>query len=100
MNMSNRRWGFDFEDLPIPSEQEADAILRNNGYDPEQVGKEMAAFARKVSQQSELRQRFRVSFALLWYDLWVGLYIDRARRRLYFCLLPCCVIRVDFSSKG
>jgi hypothetical protein len=38
-------------------------------------------------------------FFLAWYDLWIGFYWDRSRRRLYFCPLPCCVFRFDFAKK-
>lgn len=32
-----------------------------------------------------------ISFA--WYDLWIGIYIDRARRAVYVCPLPCLVLK-------
>jgi hypothetical protein len=32
------------------------------------------------------------SFA--WYDMWVGIYIDRRNRALYVCPLPCLVLKV------
>lgn len=38
-------------------------------------------------------------FFFAWYDLWVGLYWDKANRRLYFCPLPCCVILFQFGFK-
>lgn len=38
---------------------------------------------------------FRVAFA--WYDLWIGFYWERKRRRLYFCPLPCIVLCFDFE---
>jgi hypothetical protein len=30
-----------------------------------------------------------------WNDLWVGVYRDQSRERLYICPLPCVVIRRD-----
>jgi hypothetical protein len=36
--------------------------------------------------------RIRVFFA--WYDLWVGVFIDRPKRVVYICPLPCLVIRI------
>lgn len=24
-----------------------------------------------------------------WYDLWVGVFVDRSKRRIYICPLPC-----------
>jgi hypothetical protein len=39
--------------------------------------------------------RLRVKFA--WYDLWVGAYIDRAKRVLYVCPLPTLLIEVRYG---
>jgi hypothetical protein len=33
-----------------------------------------------------------------WYDLWIGLYWDRARRRLYVLPLPCIGFVISFMS--
>lgn len=38
------------------------------------------------------RTRVRVKFA--WYDLWVGVFIDRKKRVLYLCPLPMFLIEV------
>lgn len=35
---------------------------------------------------------FKVFFA--WYDIWIGMYIDKKKETLYICLLPCVVIRI------
>lgn len=37
---------------------------------------------------------FGVDFYLRfkWFDLWVGAYVDRAKRTLYVCPLPCVVL--------
>lgn len=32
----------------------------------------------------------RVKFA--WYDLWVGVFVDRKTRTLYVCPLPCLLL--------
>ena len=37
----------------------------------------------------------RAGFLLAWYDLWIGFYYDRNRRRLYFCPLPMVVFWVE-----
>lgn len=39
--------------------------------------------------------KVRVFFA--WYDLWVGIFVDRPKRRVYLCPLPCCVIQIDLG---
>jgi hypothetical protein len=41
----------------------------------------------------ERRPRIKLSFA--WYDLWVGAFIDQAKRRLYICPLPCLLITIQ-----
>lgn len=38
--------------------------------------------------------RIRPLFA--WYDIWVGVFIDVAKRRLYILPLPCIGIVIDF----
>lgn len=30
----------------------------------------------------------RIKFLFAWYDLWVGLFIDRSKRRVYVLPLP------------
>lgn len=30
----------------------------------------------------------RLKFSFAWYDLWIGLFIDPSKQRLYFCPLP------------
>lgn len=39
--------------------------------------------------------RIRVYFA--WYDLWIGLFVDVKKRRLYLCLLPTLVIELTLQ---
>lgn len=41
------------------------------------------------------RRRVRVKFA--WYDLWIGAYIDRAKRVLYICPLPTLLVEVHLG---
>lgn len=40
----------------------------------------------------------KISFAFLWYDLWVGLFIDTKKRMIYFCPLPCCVFKIELGE--
>lgn len=44
---------------------------------------------------------FEINFYFALYDFWVGLYFTTkcGRRRIYFCPLPCCVIKITFPHK-
>lgn len=35
------------------------------------------------------RLKWRVRLIFAWYDLWVGVFIDRPKRRVYVFPLPC-----------
>lgn len=37
----------------------------------------------------------RVSFFFAWFDAWVGVYVDRPKRTVYVCPLPCCVFKLE-----
>ena len=39
----------------------------------------------------------RIAVKFAWYDLWVGAYIDRAKRTLYICPLPTLLIVVRYA---
>lgn len=49
---------------------------------------------RMPTQQMTIRPLFA------WYDLWVGVYWDRAKRRLYILPLPCIGVVVEFKPRG
>jgi hypothetical protein len=34
-----------------------------------------------------------------WYDLWIGVFIDRAKRRLYIFPLPCLGVVVEWGVR-
>ena len=36
---------------------------------------------------------------LLWYDLWVGAYVDTKGRALYVCPLPCVVVKLELGRE-
>lgn len=40
--------------------------------------------------------RFKLIFA--WYDLWIGLFIDRAKRRIYIFPVPMLGLIIDWSD--
>ena len=35
-----------------------------------------------------------------WYDLWIGFYWNREKRRLYILPLPCIGVVIQFHGKG
>jgi hypothetical protein len=39
---------------------------------------------------------FKLSFA--WYDLWIGLFTDTNRRKLYICLIPTLLITIKLKK--
>ena len=40
----------------------------------------------------------KLSVHWLWYDLWVGLFYDRAKRVVYFCPLPTIVFKLELGQ--
>jgi len=39
-----------------------------------------------------------IKFSIVWYDAWIGVYIPPGERKIYVCLLPCCVIRIALKG--
>ncbi len=42
----------------------------------------------------------KVSFIFAWYDLWIGLFWDQRKRRLYILPIPCVGIVVEFKPSS
>lgn len=40
----------------------------------------------------------KISIGFRWFDLWVGLYIDRHNRAVYVCPVPTLVIKLQFKK--
>lgn len=40
----------------------------------------------------------RIRPLVAWYDLWIGAYWDRARRRLYVLPIPCVGVVIEFGD--
>jgi|TARA_R100000049_G_C1957802_1_gene122020 hypothetical protein len=34
-----------------------------------------------------------------WYDLWIGIYVDRPKKRIYILPLPCIGIVIHFGPE-
>ncbi len=41
----------------------------------------------------------KVTVFFAWYDMWIGMYFDRARQVAYICPLPCLVFKVQKGGK-
>lgn len=42
----------------------------------------------------------RIKPIFAWYDLWIGFYWNREKRRLYVLPLPCIGVVIQFHEKG
>ena len=62
----------------------------------ENIVKEIRSHDYKQKRKRRLKQRFRVKPVLAWYDLWIGVFIDRPKRRVYVLPLPCIGIVVYY----
>jgi hypothetical protein len=51
----------------------------------------------RVERDSEIAASPRVRLRFAWYDLWVGAYIDRAKRVIYICPLPTLLVEVRYG---
>jgi len=38
-------------------------------------------------------QKFKFSFA--WYDLWIGAFVDTAKKKLYICPIPTLLFTIN-----
>ncbi len=38
--------------------------------------------------------RFKLSLA--WYDLWIGIFIDKDNKKIYICLIPTLLITIEY----
>ncbi len=43
--------------------------------------------------------RVRIRPVVAWYDLWIGVYIDRKKRRLYVLPLPCIGAVIEWGKR-
>lgn len=41
----------------------------------------------------------RVSLKFVWYDIWVGVFIDTPNRKIYFCPFPMIVILIRYGKR-
>lgn len=41
-----------------------------------------------------MKPQWTIKVAFIWYDIWVGVFIDRPKRTVYIAPLPCIVFKV------
>ncbi|KKN67485.1 hypothetical protein LCGC14_0460820 [marine sediment metagenome] len=41
----------------------------------------------------------KIKFFLAWYDLWIGIYISRKKRKIYICPFLCCVFEISLPRR-
>ena len=41
-------------------------------------------------------KRFRMGFLAAWYDMWMGVYVDKVNRRVYVMPVPCLGFWIDY----
>jgi hypothetical protein len=44
------------------------------------------------------KRRMKIRLFFAWYDLWVGVFVDTAKRRIYVFPLPCIGVRIDLAQ--
>ena len=40
-----------------------------------------------------------IKVKFVWYDIWVGVYIDKPKKRVYIILIPTLPIILDFNTE-
>jgi len=40
----------------------------------------------------------KITAFIAWYDIWIGIFIDKKKRCVYFCPFFCVVIKVEFKN--
>ncbi len=38
--------------------------------------------------------KFKVTFHFLWFDMWVGVFLDQKKNIYYIGILPMCIIKI------
>jgi len=65
------------------------------GHEPPPSKEDVVRWMAHVYLGKKLWPRPRVTVKFLWFDLWVGVFVDRPKHTVYICPLPCVVIKVE-----
>ena len=41
----------------------------------------------------------KIKLFFAWYDIWIGVYVDRKNKTVYICPLPCVVLSIKFVKR-
>jgi hypothetical protein len=41
-------------------------------------------------------QNNRIKLSFAWYDLWIGLFVDAVKRKIYFCPVPTILFTLNY----
>jgi len=40
----------------------------------------------------------KISISFAWYDLWVGVFIDKQKRKIYICPIPTLLLTISLHN--
>jgi hypothetical protein len=67
--------------------------------DCEGSGELMAAPSGVASSEFVVPRALSVKFIFAWYDLWVGIFWDSRKRKLYILPVPCVGVTIEFPTR-
>lgn len=54
-------------------------------------------FKTKLMKDIKLIDKGRLRVSLAWYDIWIGLFVDTIKKKLYVCPLPGLLITLRYG---
>jgi hypothetical protein len=52
-----------------------------------------------VKRNTNPRRSWRITPLFAWYDIWIGVFIDRAKRKVYVFPVPCFGLVIELPTK-
>lgn len=40
----------------------------------------------------------KIKMFIAWFDIWIGMFIDKKNKTIYICPLPCIVIKINMNT--
>ncbi len=44
-----------------------------------------------------INHKKRISLNFVWFDMWIGFFVNTDKKKIYFCLLPCIVFSFNYN---